>query len=147
MASRFKFTLQKVLDYRVQLEEQARLELAKAQNVFSRQADLCQSIRDEISRILEESSREKRLDRDEMWLWRNYETRLREDLKKGETKLLELARILNQKRREAVVRARDRKLLEKLKAKQAKRHEDERKLSEQREFDEMAAIRHSPWSI
>ena len=64
-----------------------------------------------------------------------------------EERLLELAKELNKRRREAVAAARDHKLLEKLKQKQAAKHVKEEERKEQNEFDEMATIRFKPQNI
>jgi len=49
---------------------------------------------------------------------------------------------LHQRRQEAVDRSRDKKLLEKLKQTQAKKHHEEQSAREEKENDEMATIRY-----
>jgi flagellar FliJ protein len=50
-------------------------------------------------------------------------------------------------RKQAVERAKERKLLEKLKSTQAVKYVREQNLREQKEFDEMATIRYQPQAV
>ena len=143
----FYFPLQKILDYRMQLEDQAKMELAKAQQAYQRQVQLVEEMRQKLSEHEGRLYSGESLSTAEMWLWRNYKERLLLDVQQGEQHMLELARALNQRRREAVVRAKDRKLLEKLKTNQMIRHADDEKLREQKEFDEMATLRYEPQTL
>ncbi|TVM16674.1 flagellar export protein FliJ [Oceanidesulfovibrio indonesiensis] len=141
MTRPFHFPLQRILDYRGQLEDQARMALGKAQQAYSRQVDLVQEIRASIERH-EAALYEQEPNPQEMWLWRNYKARLVQELKDAERRMLELAQEVNRCRREAVNRSKDRKLLEKLKTKQKIRHDEEEELREQKEFDEAATLRY-----
>lgn len=141
MAKPFTFKLQKVLEYREQLEDQARLALAQAQVRYQEHnAHL-----DELRRLYDEHSRSlsgrKELTENEIWLFLKYKERLLLDIQKGEEMLQILARRVAEARRELVIRSKDRKLLEKLKTKQAKRHVEAQNLHEQKQVDELAAIR------
>ncbi len=148
MARRFIFSLEKVLDYRAQLEEQARLQLAVAQRAYQEQVARVSGLREALAR------HERSLNADDgplsaadIWLWRNYKERLFQDLAKAEATMLDCAKELNKCRREAIVRSKDRKLLEKLKTRQAIRHAEEHKLAEQKEHDEMATLRYQPQAL
>ncbi|MFW5735198.1 MAG: flagellar export protein FliJ, partial [Oceanidesulfovibrio sp.] len=121
MTRPFTFPLQRVLDYRGQLEEQAKMALGKAQQAYTRQVERTQEIRDSIERH-EAALYENDPSPQDMWLWRNYKARLMQELKEAERRMLELAQEVNRCRREAVYRSKDRKLLEKLKTKQKIRH-------------------------
>ena len=144
MARPFRFSLQRVLDYREQLEEQARLVLAKAQQAYQAQSDLVKSLREKLAAHEAGLFSKGAPSPQEMWLWRNYKQRLSGDLAKAETKLLALAKELNTRRREAVQRSKERKLLEKLKQNQATRHAQDEQHREQNEYDEMATLRYQP---
>lgn len=137
----FHFKLEKVLDYRGQLEDQARMALAKAQAAHDEQeknvADIAARLEAHKAKM-EEATRSS----DEMWLWRQYKDALETDLAAARVRLRELALMLHKTREEAVRRSRDRKLLEKLKENQARKHHEEETLREQKENDEMATIRY-----
>lgn len=140
----FRFPLQKVLEYRSQLEEEAKLELAKAQHNYAKQGKIINALRSRFEEHKLSLNKKGGATADDWWLWKNYAEGLQADLKKAEERLLELAKELNKRRREAVAAARDHKLLEKLKQKQAAKHVKEEERKEQNEFDEMATIRYKP---
>ncbi|THB66211.1 MAG: flagellar export protein FliJ [Desulfovibrio sp.] len=147
MARPFRFSLERVLDYRIQLEEQAKLALAKAQHAYTRQSDFVQSLRALLDEHEAKLHSDENLTPQAMWLWRNYKERLLQDLAQAEALLLTLARELNTRRREAVERSKDKKLLEKLKENQAARHALDEQTREQNEYDEMATLRYQPRSF
>lgn len=142
MAKRFHFSLQRVLEYREQLEEQAKLALAKSQADYRGQVGVVERLRKRLEEHTASTGGQASANADSMWLWRNYRNGLVQDLGEAETVMLQLAQVLNKARREAVARSKERKLLEKLKTNQLLRHEEEQKFEEQKEFDEMATIRY-----
>ena len=142
MAKPFKFNLEKVLEYRCQLEDAAKQELTKAQLEHRAQEQLVQNI---LTRQQEHEAAyfaNPVLSAEELWLWKNFKERLLLDLSQARIVLQELALRLETARLNLVARAKDRKLLEKLKENQAEKHAREAGLKEQAEFDEMATIRH-----
>jgi len=146
MAKPFSFKLEKVLDYRAQLEEQAKGELAKAQRVRDAQAAAVAGLE---ARFAEHRAREveSRKSVNDMWLWRQYNEALQKDLARERSVLQTLESKLQKRREEAVERSKDRKLLEKLKETQARKYNEEASAREAKENDEMAAIRHQPQDI
>ncbi|WP_419786580.1 flagellar export protein FliJ [Pseudodesulfovibrio sp.] len=141
MGKPFSFKLEKVLDYRAQLEEQAKGELAKAQRAHDTQLKAV----DELGLRLQEhlaNEVDARKSVNDMWLWRQYKEALQQDIvrEKGTLQLLELK--LQQSRLNAVERSKDRKLLDKLKETQARKYHEEASAKEEKENDEMAALRH-----
>jgi len=78
----------------------------------------------------------------EIWLWAQYRNALDKDLSTARVELSRLASILQTCREEAVLRSREKKLLEKLKERQARKHHVAETLAEQKEFDEMATLRY-----
>ena len=140
MPKPFSFKLQKVLDYRALLEEKARMVLAQAQARLDEQ----QRVHNELEQAwLAHHSREREASRDvnELWLWRRYKDGLEIDIATSRDKLAKLESKLQQCRTEAVERSKEKRLLEKLKETQAKRHHEHESLREQKENDEMATIR------
>ncbi len=139
--SPFRFKLEKVLDYRGQLEDQAKGALARAKAVHGEQEALVKDVegRLEAHRAKQQEATKSPGD---MWLWRQYKDALETDLAVARGRLRELALMLHKAREEAVRRSRDRKLLEKLKENQARKHYEEENLREQKENDEMATIRY-----
>jgi len=147
MARKFHFNLQKILEIREQLEEQAKIKLSKAQFFYQQKVAMVEGLRAALGEHEATLYASGAPSADDIWLWRNYKERLLLDVKEAEQTMLEAAKELNRCRREAVARSRDRKLLEKLKQKQALRHVEEEKLKEQKEFDEMATLRYQPRSL
>ncbi len=142
----FRFSLQKVLDYRLQLEEEAKQAMALAQRAYQAQTRAVDGLRRALAANEAEMYQKSAEGAHAMWLWRNYEERLKTDLSQAEQRALHLARELNKARRKVVHLAKERKLLEKLKQNQMVRHVQEENRREQNELDEMATLRyrHNP---
>ena len=145
MPKPFTFRLEKVLDYRRSLEDQAALALARAKEEHARQEEVVRQtetrLREHVERGFEPEDGGP-VGENEVWLWRQYRDALTQDLARAREVLSRLALNLQKRRQEAVQRSKDRKVMEKLKEKQAAQHHEEESLKEQKEFDEMAAIRH-----
>jgi flagellar FliJ protein len=141
MAKPFSFRLQKVLDYRQQREDQARLALAHAKAAHEAQE---RAVADVEARLAEHMARGfgENPTQGDIWLWNQYREALGLDLAAAKAELARLALILQNCRQEAVLRSREKKLLEKLKDRQAKKHHVAANLAEQKEYDEMATLRH-----
>jgi flagellar FliJ protein len=142
MPKAFQFKLQRVLEYREQLEESAKNALAKARNDYREQVARVEGLKHSLKQHLDAMSGKKNVSSAELWLWRNYRERLEFDIKQGEHKLKELATEVDKRRREVVARSKDRKLLEKLKSNQALAFAQEEGRKEQRDLDEMATLRY-----
>jgi flagellar FliJ protein len=142
MARPFRFNLQKVLDYRAQLEDQAKLALAKAQQLHQEQLRLIATLDETLAAHLDSMASKATSSAAEIWLGRNYAKRLADDLTVARQTEARLAQDVVLRRQELVAKAKDRKLLEKLKETQAKRHDQEELRKEQAGFDEMATIRY-----
>jgi flagellar protein FliJ len=138
----FRFSLQRVLDYREQLEEEAKLELAKAQRAYQSLVARVRSLRETIDAHEKAMYQGERITPRDMWLWRAYRERLDTDLQQAELEMLQQAKVVNRARRALVNRAKDRRLLEKLKQNKMVRHVHEQAHSEQKENDEIATLRY-----
>ncbi|MGE4299605.1 MAG: flagellar export protein FliJ [Desulfovibrionaceae bacterium] len=144
MPKPFLFSLEKVLAYRGQLEDQAKMRLAKAQQAYAAQVQVVENLRRALDDHIHSLYRKKETSAADIWLWGHYKERLEADVEQAERAVLELAQALNKARRELVMRAKDRKLLQKLKDNQKKSHDKDEQDKEQKGFDEMVAVRYRP---
>ncbi|WP_319541718.1 flagellar export protein FliJ [uncultured Pseudodesulfovibrio sp.] len=141
MSRKFSFQLDKVLDYREQLEEQAKGALARARAARDVQAVKVADLEDALrEHMLKEKVSQKSTN--DMWLWRQYKEALGQDISVARMNLNSLELKLQRCRAEAVERSKDKKLLEKLKATQAKKHHEEENARQEKENDEMATLRY-----
>ncbi|MBI9112095.1 flagellar export protein FliJ [Maridesulfovibrio ferrireducens] len=139
MPKPYAFKLEKVLDFRKQIEEQARLALAEAHKLHTEHKKVVFEI--EEKKKNNQKKEYEKLSADDLWLWRQYDDALTKDLYSAQNRLKQLALNLQKCRTEAVQKSKDRKLLEKLKENQAKKYYEEENLKEQKEYDEMATLR------
>lgn len=144
MTKPFRFNLERILDLRVQLEDRARMELAKAIAAVRAQEAVVLRLTRELDARDASMSQKTSVTPAELWLWRSYRQRLVGDIAAARAKLSQLVEERERCRRTAVIRSKDRKLLDKLKSNKAKRHEHEQNLAEQKENDEMGSVRHQP---
>lgn len=137
----FRFSLEQVLNYRIQLEQQAKVELARVEQERIREqqhADTIQEMLVQQQAELDQLGPERMSER---WLFENFVKGLRTDYGLAMARVRNWAKAAEAARIELISRAKDRKTLEKLKETQAENHAKEEQLREQREFDETAAIR------
>ena len=141
MPKPFAFKLEKVLDYRGQLEEQAKAALARAQEAHDAKEAV---VADMMARLAVHMDKEieSRESANDMWLWRQYKDALEQDISIARMDLKSLELKLQRCRAQAVERSKDKKLLEKLKETQAKKHHEEQSAQEEKENDEMATLRY-----
>lgn len=147
MAGPFKFKLQQVLDYRAQLEEQAKMVFAKAQQQYQQQVALVEGLRRRLEMQLNQLYATPTMTQADRWLAHNYIQALKQDIQQAEQRLLNYAQELTRARHQLIQRAQDRKLLDKLKEKQTQRYDHEEKLKEQHINDETATLRYQPPSF
>ncbi|EGJ49411.1 flagellar export protein FliJ [Desulfocurvibacter africanus subsp. africanus str. Walvis Bay] len=141
MPTQQHFKLEKVLDFRRQREEQAMLVMAEAQRRYRDQAEFLDGLKSRLARAEAEFFSRKAYTPPDLWLWNTYKKAADFDIKLADAALQRLAKELQRARLEVIARAKDRKLLEKLKENQAKRYEQEERLAEQKEFDESSTLR------
>jgi flagellar FliJ protein len=137
----FKFSLQKILDLRIQREDEAKQKLAQAKFEYQQQAKLVDSIKSELEKCLTKILTDKNISQAEFWLWTEYEKGLKDDLLAAEQQLQLLGQKVNRLRQELINKSKERKLLEKFKQKQAEKYEYEQRQKEQKEFDEISVLR------
>lgn len=137
----FRFSLQQVLEYREQLKEQAQVAFARAQAELLRE----QKNADELRQIL--TTQEERLfsadltDQGERWLLENYVKGVRTDLNETLLRVRQLTAVTEETRQELARCAKEHKILDKLKSRQAERYRHDMQIQEQKSYDETAAIR------
>ena len=146
MVKPFAFGLEKVLEYRRQLEDEAKIALGKAMADHDAQQ---RKVDDLEARLAAHSRSPYRDDggqpgAGDIWLWQQYKEALERDIIDTKADLARLALILQKCRRDLVEKSKERKLLEKLKENQAKKYYAEANEKERKEFDEMATIRFEP---
>ncbi|WP_028575602.1 flagellar export protein FliJ [Desulfonatronovibrio hydrogenovorans] len=147
MRKRFNFNLQKVLDYRMSLEEKAQLDLARSRKKYQGQVQVVDRINKELKLAKQELSKKENINQQSIWLWNKYIQRLNFDSRLADLRLKELAREVNARRQELLEKSRDKKILEKLKVNQKIKFEHEQEKAEQKEFDEMAVVRFKPETV
>lgn len=142
----FKFKLEKVLDYRKQLEERAMQAMAEARRAEEYEKERLTRLESEF-----EAQRAdlyaKVGDAGERWLISCYMNALGGDIYGSKKRLAIIAEEIVRRQADLVSKAKGRQLLDKLKAKQASRHVREEKLKEQRDNDETATIRYKKTAV
>ncbi len=139
----FKFSMEQVLKYRTQLEQEAKIQFAQVENERLREERrytmLIESLNAEQYRL----STLPPTEMEERWIIENFIKGLRQDLVESQ-KYLQLWTQKSDAAREVLTeKARDKKMLEKLKEKQERRYVEDEKYKEQKFFDEIIASKHS----
>lgn len=138
----FRFEMQKVLDYREQLEEEAKVRLATAERRLQEERKLLDGLRAELGRTEDRLRDNPLMEAAERWLQEQYITGLRADVTAASLQTRMLAQMAEEARKLLAARAIDKKLLEKLKERQKKHYVREEQLQEQRFNDETATLRY-----
>lgn len=142
----FKFKLEKVLDYRRQLEEQAMQALAQARQAEDKEKERLAGLELEL-RAQRVSLNASLGDAAERWLVAGYITALQSDIRDARRVLEIIADEIVRRQADLLAKAQDRQLLDKLKDKQALRHARQEQLKEQRDNDETATIRYKKKAV
>ncbi len=138
----FRFAMQKVLDYREQLEEEAKVRLAAAERRLQEAQKRLDRLRGELERAADRLRDNPLMEAGERWLQEQYITGLRADVAAASLQERMLAQTAQEARKLLAARAIDKKLLEKLKERQKKHFIREEQLQEQRFNDETATLRY-----
>ena len=142
MARPFIFKLEKLLEYREQLEDQAKLALSKARQDLREQVVLVEKLEKDLQACVSSMNEIKQMTQADLWLWSGWRKRLELDKREAQARQVQLERVVEERRVDLVTKAKDRKLLEKLRAKEAIRHAQEEQRKEQNAFDETATLRY-----
>jgi flagellar FliJ protein len=142
MTKPFHFKLEKILVFRKQLEDQAKLALAQAKQQEEAQNRVLCCLEEALEACLTSMATDKHMTQADLWLWTSYKKRLEADKSQGTIILKNIQNQVAALRQELVTRSTQRKLLEKLRAKQAEKHAHVQQNKEQKEFDETATLRY-----
>lgn len=139
----FIFSMQKILNYREQMEEEARVRLAQVQRLYiveeQRFIELKALLHEKESLLYQTLVH----DAGEHWLMENFIKGLRADMVSTQLRLRALHQALLQARHHAIDCAKNKKMLEKLKERQKLRHNKDERDKEQKNYDETATLRHN----
>ena len=137
----FKFSLEKVLKYREQLENEAKALAAglqqKSQALKDRYAQLKQEERLQEQKLAATPFSQS----GDRWLIDMYIKAIRQDIAQTQTDIAKTDAELEQAKRVLAEKSKDRKIMEKLKEKHFEQYKKEEQLKEQRNLDEIANIR------
>lgn len=137
----FRFSLEKVLEFRKQTEDQARLAFSQALAAEREQRQTLEALQRDLAGCLAEMSRPRQMRAAELRLWSEWRRHLETGVLEAEAELGRRELAVETCRQELVTRAAERKLLEKLRDRQADRHARKEQQREQDEFDEAATLR------
>lgn len=132
--AKFKFSLEKVLDYRWLKEQEAKREYASAQKALTEQEDIFQQINQEKENLME--VRESTINRMQVQQW--YLLDLNQRLIATTETIKEMSRYVEQALSVYIEAQKERKILEKLSEKQLAEYQIEMNREEQKMLDEMA---------
>lgn len=138
----FRFNMQRVLDYRAQLEEEAKIGFAQAQRRHTEAREALERLRTELSVQEARLYGEVIESPGERWLLEGFVRGLKADAAATETRVQSLALAQEQARKVLATRATEKKLLEKLKERRQKQYVLEERLKEQHFNDEIATLRY-----
>jgi len=140
MPTPFRFSMQNILDYRSQMEEQARINLARAENDYQNQNAILEDLNSRLQQIEQHFLQQDSISPNELWLWRNYKERILLDMETAREKLKELSEEVKEKRSQLLERSKEKKKIEKIKSKRALEHYKEQARKEQNELDEIGTL-------
>lgn len=138
----FRFAMQKVLDYREQLEEEARVRLAEAEQRLARSRARRDALMGELADAEARAASGLLLDSGERWLHEQYLKGLHADLASAELDCRFQEQMVDEARSLLAARAMERKLLEKLRERQKTQYLLAERQQEQHFNDEISTLRH-----
>lgn len=138
----FRFKMQKVLDYRAQLEEEAKVRLADCEQRLRESQKHLDAVQAELVAAQEKSSAAGLLESGERWLHEQYLKGLHGDLAQAELQLRMQRQMTEEARSLLAARAMERKLLDKLKERQKTQYLHAERLEEQHFNDEISTLRY-----
>lgn len=137
----FKFALEKVLQYKEQLENEVKSKLANLNAQKERLKERYANLKNEELFQEQKLSQTPVTEMGERWLIDTYIKAIRQDIQQTQKNIAMLDTQIEQTRLELAQKAKDKKVMEKLKEKHFERYKKEEQLKEQRNLDEIASIR------
>lgn len=137
----FHFRMQKVLDYRAQLEDEARADLALKRRQLEEARALFERLREELRNAETHMTEMALKSAAERWLQEQYIKGLNGDVAEAAMQRRMKEQLVDEARKLLAARAMAKKLLEKLKERQSRQFRHEEQMKEQRVNDEMATLR------
>jgi flagellar FliJ protein len=138
---RFVFSLQKVLEYRQRLEEQAIRAFAEAQAQLMHEQAVLHKLLIEREECLRRSHRCQHLSVELLAVEQTYLSALEERIARQRQRVAEAEKVLEEKRQALIEAQRERKTLERLREKQYEEWRQEWLRTEQKALDELATVR------
>ena len=138
----FHFKMQKVLDYREQLEEEAKVDLAHKQKLLEEARELFERLKAELRQSEDHLFESALGPQQERWLLEQYVKGLKGDVAQAALQARMQEQLVDEARKLLAARAIERKLLDKLKERQKQQYLREEQLKEQRVNDETATLRY-----
>jgi len=138
---RFVFSLQKVLEYRQRLEEQAIRAFAEAQAQLMHEQAVLHKLLIEREECLRRSHRRQHLSVELLAVEQTYLSALEERIEQQRQRVAEAEKVLEEKRQALIEAQRERKTLERLREKQYEEWRQEWLRTEQKALDELANVR------
>ena len=142
---RFQFRLQKVLEYKEEIEKQRMHDLADAREELARQVERyerIQAVREENTVSLSRKASEKEIHPDEIQAHLRYQRKLEADLSEQNRRVAGAEAHTEKQRQILLEAAKERKTLETLKEQKLLTHRAESDRQERNFFDEVATMRH-----
>lgn len=137
----FKFRLEKVLLYKEQLENEVKSKLASLNAQKKRLNERYASLKQDEFFQEQKLSQTPVNEMGERWLIDTYLKALRQDIQQTQKNIAMLEAQIQKTQAELAEKAKDRKIMEKLKEKHFEHYKKEEQLKEQRNLDEIASIR------
>lgn len=137
----FKFSLEKVLKYREQLENEAKARLAGLQKKSQTLKNHYAALKSEEQLQEQKLAKTPLSESGERWLIDMYIKAVRQDIAQTQKSIAQTDSEIEQAKLVLAEKAKDRKIMEKLKEKHFENYKKEEQLKEQRNLDEIASIR------
>lgn len=137
----FRFKMQKILDYRQQQEEQAKVRLAQAQNAHDQELARLQATLAELAEKQGQLAGRLIENNGERWLLENFIKGLRADAANSQARLKTLGQALDAARKFLQEKALEHKVLDKLRERQQANYLRDEREKELKANDETATLR------
>ena len=137
----FRFKLQKVLDYREQMEEEAKVRLAEATMRHDEAVRALQQAQQALEAERQHQTVDPLMSAAERWVSDQYIKGLTNDVQMADMQERMTAQVQEEARKMLAIRALDRQMLDKLKERQKRNYQHEERQKEQQFNDEIATIR------